>query len=90
MSWRRMILAAAVVAVPSYAGAQDLDYGVFKASVGPIFITKRDGYSRCVVCHAGANNALRLERPGPQWLHRGAVEEELRDCVASGGARKAG
>ena len=65
MNWRRVILAAAVVAAPGHAGAQELDYGVFKASVEPIFITKRDGYSRCVVCHAGANNALRLERPGP-------------------------
>ena len=47
------------------AGAQALDYAVFKASVEPIFITKRAGYTRCVVCHAGANNAFRLERlPG--------------------------
>jgi hypothetical protein len=77
MNWRGVILAAAVVAapcvaVPGYVGAQELDYGVFKASVEPIFITKREGYSRCVVCHAGANNALRLERPGPN----GFTEEQ--------------
>ena len=64
-NWRGVILAAAVVAapcvvVPGHAGAQTLDYEVFKASVQPIFITKRDGYTRCVVCHAGANNAMRL------------------------------
>ncbi len=69
-NWRGVILAAAVVAAPcvvgpGYAGAQTLDYEVFKASIQPIFITKRDGYTRCVVCHAGANNGLRLERPGP-------------------------
>jgi len=74
MSWRGAILAAAVFAAPGYVSAQELDYGVFKASVEPIFITKREGYSRCVVCHAGANNALRLERPGPN----GFTEEQSR------------
>ena len=67
MSRRALFLAMAatlVLAAPTYAGAQGLDYEVFKASVQPIFITKRDGYTRCVVCHAGANNAFRLERPG--------------------------
>ena len=75
MSWRATILAAAVLAAPGYAGAQTLDYEVFKASVQPIFVTHRDGYSRCVVCHGGApNNALRLERPGPT----GYTEEQSR------------
>ena len=66
MNWRAVILAAGVVAAAGYAGAQTptLDYEVFKASVQPIFITKREGYTRCIVCHAGANNGLRLERPG--------------------------
>jgi hypothetical protein len=65
MSYRRVILlaaAAALLAASGSASAQTLDYGVFKASVEPIFITKRPGYSRCIVCHAGANNAFRLER----------------------------
>ena len=65
MSYRRVILlaaAAALMAASGSASAQTLDYGVFKASVEPIFITKRPGYSRCIVCHAGANNSLRLER----------------------------
>ena len=69
MSWRRAILAAAVIAAPcvavaGYASAQTLDYEVFKANIQPIFVTHRDGYTRCMVCHAGANNAMRLERPG--------------------------
>jgi hypothetical protein len=77
MNWGGVILAAAVVAVPcvavpGYAGAQQLDYEAFKASVQPIFITKREGYTRCIVCHAGANNGLRLERPGPN----GFTEEQ--------------
>jgi hypothetical protein len=68
MSCRRVILlaaAAALLAVPTSAWSQTLDYGVFKASVEPIFITKRPGYSRCIVCHAGANNSFRLERLQP-------------------------
>jgi hypothetical protein len=74
MSWRAAILAAGIVAAPGYAGAQTLDYEVFKATVQPIFITHRDGYTRCIVCHAGANNAMRLERPGPN----GFTEEQSR------------
>jgi len=74
MSWRAVILAAAMVAAPGYAGAQTLDYDVFKATIQPIFVTHRDGYTRCMVCHAGANNAMRLERPGPG----GFTEEQSR------------
>src|SRR5262245_51216970 len=65
MSYHRVIVlaaAAALLGVSGAASAQTLDYGVFKATVEPIFITKRPGYSRCIVCHAGANNAFRLER----------------------------
>jgi len=62
MFWRGVVLTMTVLAAPISAGAQELDYGAFKSSVEPIFITKRDGYSRCVVCHGGANNAFRLER----------------------------
>ena len=67
MSRRVMVLAAAAALLVGCGSAwsQTLDYGVFKASVEPIFITKRPGYSRCIVCHAGANNAFRLERLGP-------------------------
>jgi hypothetical protein len=77
MNWRGAILAAAVavgpcVAVPGCAGAQTLDYEAFKANIQPIFVTKREGYTRCMVCHAGANNAMRLERPGPN----GFTEEQ--------------
>ena len=42
------------------AGAPDYDY--FKAKVQPIFLTKRAGHARCVMCHAEANNAFRLEK----------------------------
>jgi hypothetical protein len=42
--------------------ASTLDYDYFKAKVQPIFLEKRPGHARCVMCHAEANNQLRLER----------------------------
>ncbi len=65
----RMVITAAVSAfalatasslVTYAADAPDFDY--FKAKVQPIFVTKRPGHARCVMCHAEANNALRLEK----------------------------
>ena len=46
--------------VSSQSAAPQLDYEFFKAKVQPIFIKKREGRTRCIVCHAGANNAMRL------------------------------
>ena len=59
---RGLLLAVAVgvLAAPVSAGAQELDYGYFKSSIQPIFVKKREGHTRCIVCHAGANNAMRL------------------------------
>ena len=34
-----------------------LNYGFFKAKVQPVFLAKRPGHARCVVCHT-TNNAL--------------------------------
>src|SRR5256885_15672284 len=93
MNWGGVILAGAVgvasgVAMPGYAGAQTLDYEVFKASVEPIFITKREGYTRCVVCHGGANNALRLERPGPRGFTEEQSKKNFETVVRLVGPRK--
>jgi hypothetical protein len=38
-----------------------LDFNYYKSRVEPIFLKKRPGHARCVVCHAGANNAFRLQ-----------------------------
>jgi hypothetical protein len=54
-------LALATASLVSYAAdAPDFDY--FKAKVQPIFLAKRPGHARCVMCHAEANNALKLEK----------------------------
>jgi hypothetical protein len=60
-----LAVAAALLAAPTAAGAQALDYAVYKTNVEPIFLKKREGYTRCVVCHhAAANNHFKLERRG--------------------------
>ncbi len=41
--------------------ASTLDYEFYKAKVQPIFLAKRPGHAPCVMCHAEANNMLRLE-----------------------------
>jgi hypothetical protein len=47
------------------AGAQSLDYQTYKTTVEPIFLKKRPTHARCVVCHAGADHAFRLEPLNP-------------------------
>jgi hypothetical protein len=67
MSFRVVLLAAAaaLLAAPSAANAQPLDFAVYRSSVEPIFLTKRDGYTRCVVCHGGSTNSFNLIRLRP-------------------------
>jgi hypothetical protein len=46
--------------------AQSLDYEYFKARVEPIFLKKRPGHVRCVVCHSDrSNNSFKLEKLSP-------------------------
>ena len=76
--FRGLVLAvvAAALAAPECAVAQTLSYEFFKANVQPIFLKKRPEHTRCIVCHAGANNAMRLTP-----LERGATnftEEQSR------------
>lgn len=46
----------------SVSAAATLDYDYFKAKVQPIFLAKRPGHAPCVMCHAEANNMLRLQK----------------------------
>src|SRR5262245_40827485 len=39
-----------------------LDFEFFKSKVEPIFLAKRDGHTRCYVCHSESNNNFKLER----------------------------
>ncbi|MBV8420189.1 MAG: hypothetical protein JOZ26_09275 [Hyphomicrobiales bacterium] len=56
------LLAAAAASSIASRAAPALDYEFFKTRVQPIFLQKRDGHTRCYVCHAESNNAFRLER----------------------------
>ena len=69
MSIRLGIGATVVTAAIALAGAPllsraagTLDYDFYKAKVQPIFLVKRPGHAPCVMCHADANNMLRLEK----------------------------
>ena len=61
----RFVVAAAIFALASTSlvpAAGTLDYDFYKAKVQPIFLVKRPGHAPCVMCHADANNMLRLEK----------------------------
>jgi hypothetical protein len=42
------------------SSAPSLDYEFFKTQVEPIFLNKRPGHARCVVCHTTNNAPLHL------------------------------
>jgi hypothetical protein len=42
------------------SASPELDYDYFKAKVEPVFLAKREGHTRCVVCHTVNNAPLHL------------------------------
>lgn len=54
---------------PVAAGTPELDFQYFKTKVEPIFLEKREGHTRCYICHAegsrAAISAFRLQRLAP-------------------------
>jgi hypothetical protein len=61
------LVAALMAQQPSASPNQSsLDFEFFKARVQPIFLEKRPGYTRCVVCHSsgGAVGFLQPLSPG--------------------------
>jgi hypothetical protein len=60
-----LLIAGTVAQEPAAAPARpSLDYGYFKAKIEPIFLAKRTGHARCVVCHS-AGTPMRLQPLGP-------------------------
>ena len=57
--------ALAVVLGSQAAVAATLDYDVYRSRIEPIFLKKKEGHTRCYVCHAESNNGFRLERLSP-------------------------
>jgi hypothetical protein len=63
---RLVAVATIAAALPVSAQQKPVpDYGFYKSRVEPIFLTKKDGHTRCVVCHEEANNNFHLEKLGP-------------------------
>ena len=50
---------------PSPAASASLDYEFFKAKVQPVFLAKRPGHARCVVCHTFNNAPFKLVSLSP-------------------------
>jgi hypothetical protein len=56
---------AATALLPAALVAQvkpTLDYGFYKVRVEPIFLTKKPGHTRCVLCHEQSNNNFSLQK----------------------------
>lgn len=49
----------------SPAAASELDYEFFKTKVQPVFLAKRAGHTRCVVCHTINNAPFHLVQLSP-------------------------
>src|SRR5437763_10081918 len=43
------------------ASAQPLDFDFYRTRVEPIFLKKRPGHARCIVCHVNPVRAFRLQ-----------------------------
>jgi hypothetical protein len=56
-----LFLQAPAVFAAEHAATQSLDFEYYRTHVEPIFLKKRPGHARCVVCHAGATNAFSLQ-----------------------------
>lgn len=66
MSARLTIVVAAAFSIADLSVVASktptLNYEFFKTKVEPIFLKKREGHTRCYVCHEESNNAFRLEK----------------------------
>jgi hypothetical protein len=47
------------------AASPSLDYEFFKTKVQPVFLTKREGHTRCAYCHMQNNAAFHLVKLSP-------------------------
>jgi hypothetical protein len=50
---------------PAAASKPTLDFEYFKTQVQPVFLIKRPGYTRCVVCHTGSGEVGFLQPLSP-------------------------
>ena len=58
-------LTALLTQQPASSATVVLDFEYFETRVQPIFLDKRSGFTRCVVCHAGEGRTAFLEALTP-------------------------
>jgi hypothetical protein len=86
-----LVLAGALVqpAQSQNAGAAPLNYDFFKNQVQQVFLTKREGHTRCVVCHVTNNAPFHLVPLSPgatSWNEEQSKQNfELIQRVAAAG-----
>ncbi len=56
---------ALIAQQPASASRTTLDFEYFKSQVQPVFLIKRAGYTRCVVCHTGSGEVGFLQPLSP-------------------------
>lgn len=56
-----LVLMTSLLAQQPASSSEALDFEVFKTTVQPVFLEKRAGFTRCVVCHTGDGRAAFLE-----------------------------
>ncbi|MBZ5574954.1 MAG: hypothetical protein LAP40_00175 [Acidobacteriia bacterium] len=61
LAGRKFVTMVVLGTAATVAGAQSLDFETFRMRVEPIFLQKRAGHARCVVCHSASNSAFRLQ-----------------------------
>jgi hypothetical protein len=59
----RVAIATSVAA--SLALAQSLSFETYRTKVEPVFLKKRPGHARCVVCHSVSHSAFHLQPLDP-------------------------
>ena len=60
-----LIWALTLLAQPASSAPAELDFEYYRMQVEPIFLEKREGFTRCVVCHAGDERAAFLDGLAP-------------------------
>jgi hypothetical protein len=84
---RRSTILAALVSLaalaPADLGAQPkakpvLDYEFYRSRVEPVFLKKKAGHTRCVVCHSESNNFLKFE-PMPHGVKTWTDEQSRKN-----------
>ena len=60
-----LIWALTLLAQPAASSPAELDFEYYRTQVEPIFLEKREGFTRCVVCHSGDERVAFLEGLAP-------------------------